>query len=137
MRGGEAIYTQLTGRTNRWGKLPVTIYDEKYVGQVALDDFSMTTSPGRSYRYFSGTPLYEFGYGLSYTTFNISCTSSAAHPDQAPPVAIMTIDCDVRNTGRVAGDEVLMVYHRLVHAAPSRSYPAGTVYKHSNKHSKE
>jgi len=63
--GGEAIADVLMGTTNPSGRLPVTFYasDDQL---PAFSDYSMQ---GRTYRYFSGKPLYPFGYGLSYTTF--------------------------------------------------------------------
>lgn len=56
-RGGEALYSQLSGLTNRWGRLPVTIYAQDYTRSVGLDDFNMTGHPGRTYRYFKGKPV--------------------------------------------------------------------------------
>src|ERR1700755_3503549 len=66
--GGAAVAETLSGRNNPAGRLPVTFY--KDVSQLpAFEDYSMK---GRTYRYFEGTPLYPFGYGLSYTTFSYS-----------------------------------------------------------------
>ena len=66
--GGAAIADTLSGKNNPAGRLPVTFY--KDVNQLPIfEDYSMK---GRTYRYFTGKPLYPFGYGLSYTTFSYS-----------------------------------------------------------------
>ena len=66
--GGTAVAQTLSGENNPAGRLPVTFY--KDVSQLPpFEDYSMK---GRTYRYFAGTPLYPFGYGLSYTKFSYS-----------------------------------------------------------------
>ena len=66
--GGAAVAETLSGKNNPAGRLPVTFYTG--VDQLpAFEDYAMK---GRTYRYFDGKPLYPFGYGLSYTTFNYS-----------------------------------------------------------------
>lgn len=63
--GGTAIAETLFGENNPSGRLPLTFYAS--TAQLpAFDDYAMN---GRTYRYFTGTPLYQFGYGLSYTNF--------------------------------------------------------------------
>jgi len=121
-RTGEALYLSIFGQTNRWGKLPVTVYSSNYIGQVDMYSFDMTKAPGRTYRYFSGKPLYPFGFGLSYTTFTYTCTGSYS-------LGVATINCVIVNNGTRAGDEVLQVYHRagddvrakVTHPIPARS----------------
>ena len=66
--GGTAVAQTLSGRNNPGGRLPVTFY--KSVDQ--LPRFESYSMKDRTYRYFTGTPLYPFGYGLSYTTFAYS-----------------------------------------------------------------
>ena len=58
----------------------------------------------RTYRYFEGDPLYPFGYGLSYTTFEYSNLKLSA--DSIEPGQSIDLDVTVENTGRVAADEV-------------------------------
>ena len=102
--GGTAIAETLAGDNNPAGRLPLTFYAS--LKQVpAFDDYSMHD---RTYRYFSGKPLYSFGYGLSYTSFaysNLKAPSGSVKAGDA-----VTIEGDVRNTGSLAGDEVVELY---------------------------
>jgi beta-glucosidase len=102
--GGAAIAETLSGKNNPAGKLPVTFY--KDVSQLPkFEDYSMEN---RTYRYFDGTPLYPFGYGLSYTTFGYSGLSLQQTPIQAGDPVNAT--ATVTNTGKTAGDEVVQLY---------------------------
>ncbi len=102
--GGTAIAEALFGAYNPGGKLPVTFY--KSVADLpAFDDYRME---GRTYRYFTGQPLYPFGYGLSYTRFKYS--SITLNTPQLAEGGTLTITADVTNVGDVAGDEVVQVY---------------------------
>jgi len=72
--GGVALKEVLTGDTNPSGRLPFTVYPEDYISSVNMEDMSMqpnaaTGAPGRTYRYYEGTPLWPFGFGGSFTTF--------------------------------------------------------------------
>ena len=102
--GGTAIAEALAGDNNPAGRLPVTFYSS--LSQIpAFDDYSMK---GRTYRYFSDKPLYGFGFGLSYTNFAYSSLAvSASNINAGDPV---TVECDVKNTGSAAGDEVVELY---------------------------
>ncbi|MGB6686364.1 MAG: glycoside hydrolase family 3 C-terminal domain-containing protein [Terracidiphilus sp.] len=102
--GGAAVAETLSGRNNPAGRLPVTFY--KDISQLPpFEDYSMK---GRTYRYFEGTPLYRFGYGLSYTKFSYSDLTVPPGAVQAggPVIAEVT----VTNTGKRAGDEVAQLY---------------------------
>ena len=102
--GGAAIAETLSGKNNPAGRLPVTFY----TGVSQLPHFEDYTMRGRTYRYFEGTPLFPFGYGLSYTSFAYSELKVPAEPVAAgePLQASVTVS----NTGKVAGDEVVQVY---------------------------
>jgi beta-glucosidase len=101
--GGTAIADVLFGDYNPAGRLPVTFY--KSADQLpSFDDYSMK---GRTYRYFQGQPLYPFGYGLSYTTFAYSRIDC---PEQAPANHEVAVSVEVRNTGKLAGEEVVQLY---------------------------
>ena len=118
--GGAAVAETLSGRNNPAGRLPVTFY--KDVSQLPpFEDYSMK---GRTYRYFEGTPLYPFGYGLSYTTFTYSglTVPTDAMAAGSPVVAQVT----VTNSGRRAGDEVVQLYLSFpdVPGAPLRALRA-------------
>ena len=102
--GGTAIAETLAGENNPAGRLPVTFY--KSIDQLPpFDDYSMAN---RTYRYFHGTPLYGFGYGLSYSSFAYSHLKLSAQTVQAG--APLTVEADVTNTSKVAGDEVAELY---------------------------
>ncbi len=115
--GGSAVAETLSGRNNPAGRLPVTFY--KDVSQLPpFEDYSMK---GRTYRYFEGTPLYPFGYGLSYTTFSYS--GLTVPTIAAPAVNPVVVEVTVTNTGRRAGDEVAQLYLEFpeVPGAPLRA----------------
>jgi beta-glucosidase len=101
--GGTAVAQTLSGRNNPAGRLPVTFYTG--VDQLPpFDDYAMK---GRTYRYFEGTPLYPFGYGLSYTTFSYSGLSVPSEVTAGSP---LNAEVTVTNTGSKAGDEVAELY---------------------------
>jgi len=102
--GGAAVAETLSGRNNPAGRLPVTIY----TGIEQLPPFEDYTMQNRTYRYFSGHPLYPFGYGLSYTTFSYSdltLPKKAIHAGDP-----LTAEVTVTNTGTREGDEVAELY---------------------------
>ena len=99
--GGTAVADILFGDYNPSGKLPVTFY--KSTSQLPdYEDYSMK---GRTYRYFTDA-LYPFGYGLSYTTFELGEPTSSADGDD---IAIRTT---VTNTGKKDGTEIVQLYIR-------------------------
>ena len=102
--GGTAIAETLAGDNDPGGRLPLTFYSS--LNQLPpFVDYSMKN---RTYRYFTGKPLYGFGYGLSYTSFAYSNLRVPSSPVAAgQPV---TVEAEVRNTGPVAGDEVAELY---------------------------
>lgn len=102
--GGLAIANTLSGRNNPAGRLPVTFYED--VHQLPnFEDYSMK---GRTYRYFSGTPLWPFGHGLSYTQFSYG--PLAVKVSGVGAQRGIHVETEVRNSGAVAGDEVAELY---------------------------
>lgn len=98
---GRAIADVLFGDYNPAGRLPVTFY--KSTSELpAFDNYEITN---QTYRYFKGTPLYPFGYGLSYTSFRYSDLRTAKVAGDSIQVVAR-----VENTGARAGDEVVQVY---------------------------
>jgi beta-glucosidase len=111
--GGTAIADVLFGAYNPAGRLPLTFY-RSTSDLPPFEDYRMS---GRTYRYFSGKPLYPFGHGLSYTSFRYERlrTSAAALREGGS----ITVSVDVANTGARAGDEVVQLYvHHLGSKVP-------------------
>jgi beta-glucosidase len=105
--GGQAIADVIYGDYNPSGKLPVTFYKNS----EQLPDYEDYTLKGRTYRYMNDA-LFPFGYGLSYTTFNVGeATLSATTVKAGDPI---TLTVPVRNTGKRDGAEVVQVYVRKV-----------------------
>ena len=101
-QGGTALADVLTGRYNPSGKLPVTFYRNT----DQLPDFLDYTMKNRTYRYFTGEPLFPFGHGLSYTSFKFSSPAVKVKGDA------VTLTVTVKNTGMVEGTETAQVYFR-------------------------
>ena len=100
---GIALSRLLFGDFNPSGRLPITFY--KSIDQ--LPDFKNYEMTGRTYRYFKGEPLYTFGYGLSYTSFGYTNPEVSGTLKTGDPVSIKI---DVKNNGKMDGDEIVQVY---------------------------
>ncbi len=109
--GGRAVAEVLFGEVNPSGHLPVTFY-RATADMPSFTDYSMTN---RTYRYFSGTPLFAFGHGLSYTKFDFQSGKLAAKKIPAGGAAKVTFT--VKNSGKRDGDEVAQIYFRHVNSA--------------------
>ena len=105
-RGGEALAQILFGDYSPSGRLPLTFY--KSADQ--LPDFKDYAMEGRTYRYFKDTPLYPFGYGLSYTSFQYS--DFRIEQEKIKSGDDIELSVNVKNTGEVPADEVVQVYIR-------------------------
>ena len=101
-QGGRAIGRVITGKVNPAGRLPIT-FMENYAEEADLKDYKL---PGRTYLYATKKPLFPFGYGLSYTTFGYDGLKVAKAKDG------VVVSVKVKNTGKVAGDEVAQLYVR-------------------------
>jgi beta-glucosidase len=102
--GGTAVAQALAGDFSPAGRLPITFY--KSIDQLPpFEDYSMAN---RTYRYFSGDPLYPFGYGLSYTTFEYSNPQVSSESIAAD--ATITLSAVVTNRGVMDSDEVVQLY---------------------------
>ncbi len=112
---GTAIADVLFGDYNPAGRLPVTFYKSNSDLTADFDDYSMKN---RTYRYFTGQPLYGFGYGLSYTTFKYDLLTT---PTSLQSGKKNLISIKVTNTGKMAGDEVTQLY--LAHVGVKMKAP--------------
>jgi beta-glucosidase len=103
--GGNAIADVIFGNYNPGGKLPYTVYDslQRLPPMTEYD-----ISKGFTYMYFEGKPGYAFGHGLSYTQFDYSNLKLSS--SEVPGTGQVTIQLDVRNSGKRLGDEVVQLY---------------------------
>ncbi|MGK6320546.1 glycoside hydrolase family 3 N-terminal domain-containing protein [Sphingomonas sp. DT-204] len=106
-QGGNALADALFGDVNPGGKLPVSI--PRSVGQLPMF-YNYKPTAHRGYLFSPNTPLFPFGYGLSYTSFEIG-TPRLSSPTIARDGSV-DVAVDVANTGARAGDEVVQVYVR-------------------------
>lgn len=115
-QGGQAVADVLFGDYNPSGKLAVTFYRD----DSQLPPFDDYTMKNRTYRYFRGEPLYPFGYGLSYTTFEVTSVKCKEKSDG------YAVTAKVANTGSREGTEVVQVYihHTADQEGPLKSLRA-------------
>ncbi|MGI8745727.1 MAG: glycoside hydrolase family 3 C-terminal domain-containing protein [Bryobacteraceae bacterium] len=112
-RGGQAVAEVLFGDYNPSGRLPITV--PRHSGQLPVYYNSKPSKAywvqhgwGRRYADMSAAPLYDFGYGLSYTKFEYS--NLQISPKEIEPAGEVKISVDVRNVGKRAGEEVTQLY---------------------------
>ena len=106
--GGQAVADVLFGDYNPSGKLPITFYKDT----TQFPGFEDYTMKGRTYRYLMETPLFPFGYGLSYTTFSIGTANMSS--TQIRNGESLKLSIPVSNTGKRNGTEIVQVYVRKV-----------------------
>jgi beta-glucosidase len=110
--GALAVADALFGEYNPGGKLPVTF--PRSAGQLPIF-YGRKPSGGKSYNFNdyideSAQPLFAFGHGLSYTTFDYRSLSIS--PGEVAPDGVVVIECEVANSGEWAGGEVVQLYVR-------------------------
>lgn len=103
-QGGRAIASLLFGDFSPSGKLPVTFYRS----DRDLPDFHDYSMENRTYRFFRGTPLYSFGYGLSYASFEYS--QPVLSSSTIPAGSGIQVRTAVKNTGSCEADEIVEAY---------------------------
>ncbi|ETP11715.1 hypothetical protein F441_12812 [Phytophthora nicotianae CJ01A1] len=127
--GGQALADVLFGKYNPAGRLPQTFYDADYVNAMSIYDMHMrptfvTGNPGRTYRFFTGVPVYEFGFGLSYTTFRKNWTIEPPSELNAAMIeqqlgndastkshaCVATFTITTANVGDVPGEDATLVF---------------------------
>ncbi len=109
--GAKALADVLFGDYNPGGKLPVTFYRSN----DDLPDFMDYSMKNRTYRYFTGVPQYAFGYGLSYTTFNVGQGKLSTKSMKKNGKVTLTVP--VTNTGDREGTETVQVYVKRLNDA--------------------
>ena len=106
--GGQAVADVLFADYNPSGKLPITFYKDT----TQFPGFEDYTMKGRTYRYMTETPLFQFGYGLSYTKFSIGTANMSS--TQIRNGESLKLSIPVSNTGKRNGTEIVQVYVRKV-----------------------
>jgi beta-glucosidase len=116
MRGGTAVAEVLFGRYNPSGKLPITV--PRSAGHIrSFYNYRPSAYDRSQFRFVAAAPLFEFGYGLSYTTFNYRALRA---PEQITKGDRLPVEVEVENTGDRAGDEVVLLYLQDMFASVTR-----------------
>ncbi|KAK6205303.1 glycoside hydrolase superfamily [Scheffersomyces amazonensis] len=125
--GGKAVFDILKGTVSPAGRLPTTQYPAAYASEVAMTEMSVRPSsnnPGRTYQWYTGTPVYEFGYGLHYTNFtaqllspknqvfNIATLIQAGkfQSQYADKATVTVFSIEVENVGKVTSDYSTLLF---------------------------
>lgn len=122
--GGLAIASVIFGQYNPGGRLPITFYPAMYVNQVSMTDMSMrpsSTNPGRTYKFYTGQAVFEFGFGLSYTKFSYAwCNDSISVSYSIESIikankdrlgfTLQSFRVNITNTGTIDGDDVVLAF---------------------------
>jgi beta-glucosidase len=115
-RGGDAVADVLFGDYNPSGRLAISV--PRHSGQLPIYYNYKPSRERRRYVDMESAPLFHFGFGLSYTTFEYSNLQIA--PKNIRPAEQVRVSVDVKNTGQRAGDEVVQLYIRDLISSVSR-----------------
>lgn len=128
--GGVALFDIITGKAAPAGRLPTTQYPASYIHEVPMTDMSLRpgpNNPGRTYKWYNGTAVFEFGSGLHYTNFTAQIQSSlqrsysistllatcrasnVTYLDRCP-FSPSTLEVTISNTGNVSSDYVTLLF---------------------------
>jgi beta-glucosidase len=113
---GNAVVRTLFGENNPGGKLPVTV--PRSAGQIPIHYSRRISGKFKDYLFEDSTPLFWFGYGLSYTQFEMKNLTLSNQTIKAGESCIVAVD--LTNTGKVAGDQVVQVYVKDLVGSVSR-----------------
>lgn len=115
----------LAGRRSASGRLPITQYPAEYVEGLAESEMALRPSgsyPGRTYKWYTGTPTYPFGFGLHYTTFaatiappstySIPPSSSSSSSTYAEHTSVADVQITLTNTGATVSDYAALLFAR-------------------------
>ncbi|PSN63439.1 glycoside hydrolase [Corynespora cassiicola Philippines] len=137
--GGVALFDIITGKAAPAGRLPLTQYPSTYINDVPMTDMTLRpgpSSPGRTYKWYNGTAVFEFGFGLHYTNFSADVTSElqqsydiadlvsdckGSNTTYMDRCAFATVEVEVSNTGSTTSDYVALGY--LAGAFGPEPYP--------------
>jgi beta-glucosidase-like glycosyl hydrolase len=114
--GAGAVADVILGNKSPAGRLPYTVYDKDFVTQTSMTEMDPTAGVGKTYRYFTGVPLWPFGRGLTFTSFALSkgkgWPAASALALEAASTAKQTLHfpIEVHNTGRMDSDVVITAY---------------------------
>ena len=104
-------------------QLSNTWYPASYVAEIKMSEMELDVGVGRGYRFYTGTPVFPFGFGLALTNFSLAIASGPvdgiAFAAEAAPSSTATFVVRVTNTGSRVGDEVVQAYFEPV-ATPSQ-----------------
>jgi len=135
--GGNAIADVIFGSYNPSGRLPITIYPENFVNQITFFSMDMRQTPGKTYRFFTGSSTYEFGFGLSYTTFVYQFAPNSEILLLAPQ-EIFDFRVNVSNTGSFNGDvSVLGFISKISNSTDIYELPMSSTVNPNNKFSSQ
>lgn len=116
MRGGTAVAEVLFGRYNPSGRLPMTV--PRSTGHIrSFYNYRPSAYHRGKFRFAASEPLFEFGHGLSYTTF---AYGELRAREQIAPGEPLEVEVEVENTGERAGDEIVLLYLQDLYASVTR-----------------
>jgi beta-D-xylosidase 4 len=117
--GGDALISLLFGASNRWGVLPVTMYDANFTAARPMLNMDLRADGGVTHQWYTGAPVFPFGFGLSYTTFSYAWANDSAAVPSGPVAAAdlasralprVGYSVNVTNTGGRTGDAIVLAF---------------------------